>query len=148
MNSDQITKLFNRIAGKQLTEQDKTTLLEWLPKAPIGIVYGERAVAITGDINDVIIITGDNNIVYKGPDAEAIRAIVDEITITRRPRSLLSRTDFGARVEHLVTHRQQVLTKVDKLLVLSEGKLAVYGPRDQVIAHLQQQNQQVAAVPA
>ena len=48
----------------------------------------------------------------------------------------------------LVTHRQQVLTKVDKLLVLSEGKLAVYGPRDQVIAHLQQQNQQVAAVPA
>lgn len=51
----------------------------------------------------------------------------------------------------LVTHRQQVLTKVDKLLVLSEGKLVVYGPRDQVIAHLQQQNQQnqqVAAVPA
>ena len=38
----------------------------------------------------------------------------------------------------LVTHRQNVLTHVDKLLVLNEGKLAVYGPRDQVIAHLQQ----------
>ena len=38
----------------------------------------------------------------------------------------------------LVTHRQNVLTHVDKLLVLNEGKLAVYGPRNQVIAHLQQ----------
>ena len=41
----------------------------------------------------------------------------------------------------LVTHRQNVLTHVDKLLVLNEGKLAVYGPRDQVIAHLQQAQQ-------
>ena len=38
----------------------------------------------------------------------------------------------------LVTHRQNVLTHVDKLLVLNDGKLAVYGPRNQVIAHLQQ----------
>ena len=41
----------------------------------------------------------------------------------------------------LVTHRQNVLTHVDKLLVLNDGKLAVYGPRDQVIAHLQQAQQ-------
>ena len=135
MNSDQITKLFNRIAGKQLTEQDKTTLLEWLPKAPIGIVYGERAVAITGDINDVIIITGDNNIVYKGPDAEAIRAIVDEITITRRPRSLLSRTDFGARVEHNcltgfqapLVGRQTLLLKIETLFSNGTNLIVLHG---------------------
>jgi ATP-binding cassette subfamily C protein EexD len=46
----------------------------------------------------------------------------------------------------LVTHRHNVLSKVDKLLVLNEGLLTVYGPRDQVIAHLQQQAQQVATV--
>jgi len=41
----------------------------------------------------------------------------------------------------IITHRNNVLSKVDKLLVLNDGLLAVYGPRDQVIAHLQQQQQ-------
>ncbi len=48
----------------------------------------------------------------------------------------------------LVTHRQNVLVHVDKLLVLNDGKLAVYGPRDQVIAHLQQQTQAANTIPA
>ncbi len=48
----------------------------------------------------------------------------------------------------LVTHRQNVLVHVDKLLVLNDGKLAVYGPRDQVIAHLQQQTQSANTIPA
>lgn len=39
----------------------------------------------------------------------------------------------------IITHRNSVLSKVDKLLILNDGALAVYGPRDQVIAHLQQQ---------
>jgi ATP-binding cassette subfamily C protein EexD len=47
----------------------------------------------------------------------------------------------------IITHRNSVLSKVDKLLILNDGALAVYGPRDQVIAHLQQQ-QQAAAMPA
>ena len=45
----------------------------------------------------------------------------------------------------LVTHRNNVLSRVDKLLVLNDGQLAVYGPRDQVIAHLQSKQ---PAVPA
>jgi len=39
----------------------------------------------------------------------------------------------------LVTHRQSVLGLVDRLLVLSEGLLALYGPKDQVTAHLLKQ---------
>ncbi len=42
----------------------------------------------------------------------------------------------------LITHRRNILSKVDKLLVLKDGLLAAYGPRDQVIAHLQQLSQQ------
>jgi len=45
----------------------------------------------------------------------------------------------------IITHRNSVLSKVDKLLILNDGLLAVYGPRDQVVAHLQQQQQ--AAMP-
>ncbi|WP_268119563.1 type I secretion system permease/ATPase [Methylobacter sp. YRD-M1] len=47
----------------------------------------------------------------------------------------------------IITHRHNVLAKVDKLLILQDGALAVYGPRDQVIAHLQKQNAQPAPRP-
>jgi ATP-binding cassette subfamily C protein EexD len=47
----------------------------------------------------------------------------------------------------IITHRNSVLSKVDKLLVLNDGLLSVYGPKDQVIAHLQQQQQQPAETP-
>ncbi len=40
----------------------------------------------------------------------------------------------------LVTHRNNILSRVDKLLILNDGLLALYGPRDQVIAHLQRNN--------
>lgn len=39
----------------------------------------------------------------------------------------------------VITHRNNILSKVDKLMVLNEGNLVVYGPRDQVILYLQQQ---------
>ncbi|MEC4747740.1 type I secretion system permease/ATPase [Methylomicrobium sp. Wu6] len=42
----------------------------------------------------------------------------------------------------IVTHRNNVLTKVDKLLILNDGVLVVYGPRVQVIEYLQQQQKQ------
>lgn len=44
----------------------------------------------------------------------------------------------------IVTHRNNILANVDKLLVLNDGQLAVYGPRDQVIAHLHKNAQQAA----
>jgi ATP-binding cassette subfamily C protein EexD len=45
----------------------------------------------------------------------------------------------------IVTHRNNVLAKVDKLLILKEGVLALYGPKDQVVAHLQKQQAQAQA---
>ena len=48
----------------------------------------------------------------------------------------------------IITHRNSVLSKVDKLLILNEGVLAVYGPRDQVIAHLQKQATMPPTQPA
>ncbi len=39
----------------------------------------------------------------------------------------------------VVTHRNSVLGSVDKLLMLNEGLVVAYGPRDEVLAHLQKQ---------
>ncbi len=45
----------------------------------------------------------------------------------------------------IVTHRNNILGQLDKLLILNDGLLALYGPRNDVIAHLQQQQQQANA---
>jgi ATP-binding cassette subfamily C protein len=44
----------------------------------------------------------------------------------------------------VVAHRLSLLPVVDKLLVVREGRLAMYGPRDEVIAALQKPQQRVA----
>ncbi|NBV76310.1 MAG: type I secretion system permease/ATPase, partial [Methylococcaceae bacterium] len=48
----------------------------------------------------------------------------------------------------IVTHRNNVLARVSKLMILKDGALVVYGPKDQVIAHLQQQQQAAGASAA
>lgn len=42
----------------------------------------------------------------------------------------------------IITHKVSLLSNVDKLLVLQDGMLAVFGPRDGVLQHLAQQQQQ------
>lgn len=45
----------------------------------------------------------------------------------------------------IITHRNNVLANVDKLLILNDGLVSAYGPKEQVIAHLQQQQAQAQA---
>lgn len=44
----------------------------------------------------------------------------------------------------LITHRLSTLAVVDKLMVMNEGTVAAFGPRDQVLAALQQKGAQAA----
>ncbi|MEW5973234.1 MAG: type I secretion system permease/ATPase [Pseudomonadota bacterium] len=48
----------------------------------------------------------------------------------------------------LITHRPSIIGAVDLVLLLREGTLAAFGPRDQVMAALQQQAQAAAQPPA
>lgn len=45
----------------------------------------------------------------------------------------------------LITHRTNILNAVDKLLVLAEGAVQLYGPRDQVLLAIHQRNQAAVA---
>jgi ABC-type protease/lipase transport system fused ATPase/permease subunit len=42
----------------------------------------------------------------------------------------------------LITHKVSILSGVDKLLIMQDGAVAVFGPRDEVLQKLQQQQQQ------
>jgi ATP-binding cassette subfamily C protein EexD len=46
----------------------------------------------------------------------------------------------------IITHRTSVLNCVDKLLVMQEGRLALFGPREKVVAEIK--NRQMAAKEA
>jgi ATP-binding cassette subfamily C exporter for protease/lipase len=48
----------------------------------------------------------------------------------------------------VITHRTAILTSVDKLLVLADGQVAVFGPRDEALAALKQANDQTRAKAA
>ena len=48
----------------------------------------------------------------------------------------------------LITHRMSVLNSVDKLLVLRDGVLTLFGPRDEVLKALRQQQLQAAQAKA
>lgn len=45
----------------------------------------------------------------------------------------------------IIAHGQNVLQVVDKMVVLREGQLVVYGPRDKVLTHLNEQAQKAQA---
>jgi len=47
----------------------------------------------------------------------------------------------------VITHRTSVLAAVDLMLILQDGQVKAYGPRDDVLAALQKGAQAAAAVP-
>jgi ABC-type protease/lipase transport system fused ATPase/permease subunit len=47
----------------------------------------------------------------------------------------------------VITHRTSVLVAVDNLLLLTDGQVKAYGPRDEVLAALQRGAQQAVAAP-
>jgi ATP-binding cassette subfamily C protein/ATP-binding cassette subfamily C exporter for protease/lipase/ATP-binding cassette subfamily C protein EexD len=63
-------------------------------------------------------------------------------------RATLARLKEQRRTVVIVAHRRAALSQVDKLLILQEGAVAAFGPRDAVLAELaRQQNQQASGDP-
>jgi len=58
----------------------------------------------------------------------------------------LSRLKEQGSTVIIITHRNNILSKVDKLLILKEGTITAYGDRDKVLAELQK-NMQAATQP-
>lgn len=137
--------------------------------ARFGVVDSERVVeaARMADVHELILClpdgydtyVGANGINLSGGQRQRIglaRALYGNpvVVVLDEPNSNLDEQGelaLGRAIQRLksrqatvivVTHRNNVLANVDKLLVLKDGQLSVYGPRDQVLAHLQKSMQQ------
>ena len=75
--------------------------------------------------NPVLVVLDEPN---ASLDEAGDEALLQAITHTKQR---------GASVV-LVTHRPQILALADKLLILREGQMQAFGPRDQVMEALQQ----------
>ena len=83
--------------------------------------------ALYGDPSLIVLDEPNSNLDDVGENA-LVRAVMD---LKARGKTVV-----------LITHRTSIINAVDKLLVMREGEMVVYGPRDQVLAHLMQQQQQ------
>jgi ATP-binding cassette subfamily C exporter for protease/lipase len=89
--------------------------------------------AMYGDPSLVVLDEPNSNLDEVGEQA-LVRAVLD---MKARGKTVI-----------LITHRTSVLSAVDKLMVLQDGMMQLYGPRDQVLQALMQANQQQAAQQA
>lgn len=98
---NKIKASLQRLIDGNASEADRDTVRTALNTGVL--VTGERAVAIGGDASDVIITTGDQNIVFsfKGADAATVLTALNSIAPTRLHEVPLPPADFTGREDEL-----------------------------------------------
>ena len=76
----EVRKALERLIAGKTTSNDEELLRDALQNNQYAIAVGERAVAISGNTNDAIIITGDGNVVhvFKGLDSKVLPGVLSE----------------------------------------------------------------------
>jgi len=87
--------------------------------------------ALYGDPSFIVLDEPNSNL-----DESGEKALVDAVKVLKEKNKTVV----------LITHRRSTLAACDKILILSEGQLAAFGPRDEVLKALQ--GQPPAAPPA
>ncbi|HEY9814085.1 MAG TPA: ATP-binding protein, partial [Candidatus Sericytochromatia bacterium] len=134
---DELSAILKRLAANTYTKADYKILYQALESRSISLATGERAVAVGGSINNAVIITGDNNNVYEGPDAEAVYKMVQEILKSFKPSALLTHAEFSksavAAAEKLAGYwevpigRDEVFAQIKSLLAEPTGVIVLHG---------------------
>ncbi|MEM3485037.1 MAG: hypothetical protein QXI12_05400, partial [Candidatus Methanomethyliaceae archaeon] len=74
--------LFDRIRRGTYTPQDAAAVVEGLRRGILFIATGERSLAVGGSVEDTVIVTGDNNVVYvfRGAEVGTLRKALPRAT--------------------------------------------------------------------
>ncbi len=129
--------ILNRLAVNTCNDNDFDRLCQILGSKQIILAPGKGSVAVGGSISDAVIITGDNNVVYKGPNAEAVYQIVQDVLKSFKVSALLTHSEFsesavitakklGGYWEVLVG-RDGLLAQIKSLLAESPDVIVLHG---------------------
>lgn len=96
---NELKAALERLIAGTANEADRSAVQTALTSGVL--VTGERAVAIGGNASDIIITTGDQNIVFsfKGADAATVRAVLSSLAPTRLHEVPPPPADFTGREE-------------------------------------------------
>ena len=96
---NELKATLQRLINGNASEADRDAVRTALKNGVL--VTGERAVAIGGNASDAIIITGDQNIVFKGTDAAAVLTALSLIAPTRLHEVPRPPDDFTGREDEV-----------------------------------------------
>lgn len=141
--ADNIARLDEPNSDKVIRAAQLAGLHEMILRMPKGYdtYIGEQGTVLSGGQRQRIglarALYGDPKIIVLDEpnaslDAEGEQALLMAMAYMKR---------LGTTVV-VITHKVSLLSNVDKLAVLQDGALAIFGPRDGVLQHLSQQQQQ------
>ena len=143
-----ISRLLEGTAG----DADRQTLREALAAGRLSLATGAGAVAITGDVTDTVIVTGDRYFVFKGGDAAAVRQAILALYPVRLRQLPADLPDFTGRKSEVEKLLHLFLDGAGQAAILALGgmggvgktalavhiahKLAVQYPEAQIVVDL------------
>jgi tetratricopeptide (TPR) repeat protein len=103
LGPNELKAALQRLINGDASEADRDAVRTALSTGVLAIATGERAVAIGGNASDVIITTGDQNIVlsFKGADAATVLTALSSIAPTRLHEVPRPPADFTGREDEL-----------------------------------------------
>ena len=136
LDANNLASALERIIAGTHSDADIQGLRQALQEGDLALATGERAVAVGGDVNDSVIVTGDGNVVriLKGSDAETIRQLFQQVMKSLVPRALLTHAEFSARAEQasLVSHQGPL---AGREAVIEQFRAQLAGPTRMILLH-------------
>jgi Effector-associated domain 10 len=136
LDANNVASGLERIIASTHADADIQVLRQAFQEGQLTLATDERAVALGGDVNDTVIVTGDCNIVriFKGPDAETIRQLFQQIIASLVPRALLTHAEFSARAQQasLPSHQGPL---AGREAVIEQFRAHLAGPTRVILLH-------------
>jgi hypothetical protein len=136
LESDHLDSILERIRADTHSDAYIQVLRQALQEGQLALATGERAVAVGGDMNDSVIVTGEGNVVhiFKSPDAEIIRRVFQQVMASVVPRAVLTHVEFSARAEQasLASHQGPL---AGREAVIEQFRAQLAGPTRVILLH-------------
>src|SRR5256885_303430 len=126
-DNDSLKAALLRLATGNATDAELEIVQRALEKDQITLATGEQAVAVGGNVNDAVIVTGDENIVLviQGLNAEILRTAIKQMQTPKESADSLNITRFIPSLPYHFVERKELEELRDLLLSTTERYVGI-----------------------